>query len=290
MPAETILASSSNLSMGGKGLNQAVSAVRAGSHVCMIGCVGSDRFGDMALNFLSENSIGTSLIKARENIETGAANILVSAEGQNMIAVCPGANSELMAEDISEAREQILGCGLLLAQLEIPVATVRKALSIANHNQIPSILNPAPALKSAADLLSMATLITPNETETQEFTGILPQCYESAIAAEQELQKLGAKSIVITMGDKGCFVSGKGQRELIPAYPVTAVDTTGAGDVFSGVLASCLAAGSDLFSAARMASAAAAISVTRKSAQGSAPTCTEIKNFISEQHQNNVAI
>ncbi|MDM3872615.1 ribokinase [Porticoccus sp. W117] len=288
-PAQTVLARRSNITLGGKGLNQAMASLRAGSDISLIGCIGKDNFGSMALEFLTENDIKTEHIKVIQGTETGVANILVSSRGQNMIAVCPGANANLTPKDVLTAEEQIIGSEVLLTQMEVPVESVKSALTVAAENQIKSIFNPAPALEVAKELFSIAYLITPNEVEVESFTGILPQCYESASEAAIALRQLGAQSIIITMGDKGCFVSENGRNEMIPAYSVEPLDSTGAGDVFNGVLASCLAKSEDLFSAARTASAAAAISVTRHSAQGASPTEAEIKDFIGHHH-NRIAI
>ena len=292
-PNQTISTRESNLSIGGKGLNQAVSAARAGAQVHFIGCVGDDTFGNIAIDFLHKNNVNTTHIRKIKGTATGTANILISENGQNMIAVSSGANQDLSPSDVIATKELIASADILITQLESPLETVELALKTASENNVTSILNPAPATKQAVDFIAFADFITPNEIETCELTDIDPvddsQENNKQLAANA-LQKIGAKNIVMTLGKQGCFVTGDGQQEFIPAFSVKAVNTTGAGDVFNGAFAVAIARNLSITDAANYANAASAISVTRKSASDAAPTHQEISKFIREHADSSLSI
>jgi len=277
---QTIIAQGSSLAIGGKGLNQAVAAANAGAEVSMVACVGDDSFGKMSLEYLKKNSVKTENISILAGEKTGTANIFVSDKGENMIAVSSGANALLTPLDLAAADNAITDADVVIVQLETPLKTVESTLLIAKNNNIFSILNPAPALEECVSLLPLVDLITPNETETMVLTGIYPSCQDSVKRAALILQEQGANAVIITLGEKGCFVMNREDAKLIPPFNVEAVDPTGAGDVFNGVLASSLTKGIDLFESAKIASAAAAISVTKKTAEGAAPSALEISEFI----------
>ncbi len=276
-PNETLFATSVATTLGGKGFNQAIAAARAGAAVAFVGCIGADAMGDKALAALAAEGIDTSQVERMENAPTGTATILVNARGENMIAVLSGANALLQPHHIEKAGSLVTQARALLVQCENPLETVEAALHSARNNGITTILNPAPADRALKDLMRDVDILVPNETEAAILTGT-----DNESVAITRLHEAGARSVILTRGEKGCLLSTDGKLENISAYRVEAVDATGAGDVFCGVLTLRIADGAALGEAAQYASAAAAISVTRKSAQ-SAPTRAEIDQFISKR-------
>jgi len=277
---ETIMAERTAVSVGGKGLNQAVAASRAGAEVSMVACIGRDQFGDQALTYLKENNVSTGHISYVDDIGTGTATIFVSQSGENMIAVSPAANSSLTPELVEKSRDIIAEADILIVQLEIPLDTVKTALTIARENGVKTILNPAPANVNAVNLLPLVDIVTPNETETEALVGINPDSTEKTEQALKAFQLAEASGIIITKGESGCSISIDQQRTDVGTFQVEMVDATGAGDVFNGVFAVCIAQNMAYEEAARTASAAAAISVTRPMAEGAAPFDNEIKQFL----------
>lgn len=282
---QTILARTASLTVGGKGLNQAVAARTAGAQINFIAAIGNDAFGEMAQNYLTENKINTAYIKTMEGITTGTASIMVSEKGDNMIVVATGANDHLSPNDIIAHKAVIQSGTIVIVQLEIPLETVRATLVAAGEAGVTTILNPAPASPAARKLLQLADFITPNETETDEIVGIYPKDAKSAQTACEKLRRYGSQNIIITMGEKGYYIAVDGKESLENPFQVDAVDPTGAGDVFNGILAAALARGMEAFPSARYAAAAAALSVMKPGAQEAAPSWTEIEEFIRDYTQ-----
>lgn len=279
LPGETVLGGKFSVLAGGKGANQAVSAARAGGRVSFVSKVGNDDLGGRALEGFRNEGIDVSQIKQDPDAPTGVAMIYVNDRAENCIAVAAGANENLSESDIALAGEIIVGASVLVVQLEIPIKTVEKAVKLAAAANVLVILNPAPAQILSDDLLRHVSVLTPNETEASLLTGMDVNDNFEAIA--DKLHKKGVKTVIITLGSKGTYVSSDDFSGLIPAYSVKAVDTTAAGDVFNGALAVGLAEKKSLMDAVQFASAAAALSVTRMGAQVSAPTDKEIKDFLS---------
>ena len=279
---ETILANHSTLCMGGKGLNQAIAAARAGAITTMIGCVGMDSIGDKAIAYAKDNGLDLAGIKRVSHTSTGTAGILVNTDRENMIVVSPGANACLTPDDLHTHADLITGADMVIVQLEVPPDTVRAVLDIAAKAGVRTLFNPAPATPAAADLIACADIITPNESETQTITGIYPHDEASAHEAANALCARGAKDVLITMGEAGYYVFSKGEGQYFTAFVVNAVDPTGAGDVFNGVLARLLASHATLYEAARHASAAAALSVQCPGAEGAAPDWLQIQDFLTQ--------
>lgn len=284
---QTIHANNFSFNVGGKGLNQAVAAARIGADVSFVGCVGDDLFGHKALSYLQENNIDTTHIKVHNDELTGTANIFVSESGDNMIAVTPGANANISIDDIDSANELIRHADVLMVQLEIPLPAVEQALAIATKHNVLKILNPAPAIDSAIDLLPFADIVTPNENELFSLSNVNTPHNNIQISEIESLSrgllKKGANTIVTTLGARGCFIVSETAATHIPSIPVHSIDPTGAGDVFTGVLAASLANNNSLTEAARFSTAAAALSVTKPTATNAAPYPQEISNFM----QNN---
>ena len=278
-PGETILGSDLMTIPGGKGANQAVSAARAGGEVIFITCVSDDTFGSNSVETYKKDGINTSFIKVKPGIHSGVALINVAKDGENSIAVAPGANSHLLPEDIHNASDAFKGADIILVQLEIPVETVTAVAGLAEKMKIPLILNPAPGAVLEDNLLKKVSVITPNETEAALLTSI-PDIsdYPVSIMA-RKLHDSGVETVIITLGKKGVYLLNNDFDGLIPGYKVRAVDTTAAGDVFNGALASALSQKKEISEAVDFAQRAAAISVTRMGAQPSAPRMNEIKKY-----------
>ena len=280
-PGETILGGKFITAPGGKGANQAVAATRAGGEVCFITCVGDDMFGDHAVAAFVGDGMNVSYLR-RKHAPTGVALIFVADDGQNSIAVAPGANAELSPSDVKRARTAFQCSDILLIQLETPLATVTTAIKQAAKWDLPVILNPAPAQPLPASLLQHVSILTPNESEAELLTGIKVTNPASARRSAQILHERGVETVIITLGARGAFVSNVTTHELVPGFKVKALDSTAAGDVFNGALAVALAERQGLLPAVRFANAAAAISVTQVGAQPSIPRRKEIERLLRQ--------
>lgn len=277
---ETILGGKFLLATGGKGANQAVAAARSGGNVTFVSKVGKDSFGKQSIEGYRQDGINTDYILIDENESTGVALIYVSEDGENSIAVAPGANMKITLEDIQNISELIEKNDFLLMQLEIPLETVKAATKIANHLNKKIILNPAPARHLDDELLKCISIITPNETETEILTGIKIKSDQDISDGAEFLMAKGINTVIITLGAKGIYLATREIREFIPSFKVDAVDTTAAGDVFNGTLVTALAEDKPLIEAAIFSSAASALSVTKPGAQPSIPLRAEINEFL----------
>ena len=271
VPGETLMGSDFRMGPGGKGANQAVAAARLGARTDFIGCVGTDPFGDLALQSLQRENVGT-VYSRRDTLPTGAALILVDRNGENMIVVAPGANTSLSPADIDRARPLMAQAQVVLLQLEVPLETVAHAVRRGREAGAAVVLNPAPAQALPATLLADLDIITPNETEAQALTGT-----GDPEEAARRLRAQGVKAVVITLGAKGCYWEDPSGSGYVPAPPVErVVDTTGAGDSFNGALAVALGEGKSLPDACRFACKAAAIQVTRAGTAPAMPRRVEV--------------
>jgi ribokinase len=278
-PGETVLASGFVQALGGKGANQAVAAARAGSAVEFVGRVGADLAGEALVTSLRSAGVNTKHVVRDVGGSTGTALIAVDSQGQNSIVVVPGVNANLHVEDIDAARDVIERSSIVLLQLEIPLETVQYAAEMAHRSGTTVLLNPSPAQELPASLLNLVDILVPNEEEVAYLSG-MGSPVDPASAAGM-LRTNGAESVVVTLGDRGAAVIDENGETDIYAYDVEAVDTTGAGDAFVGNLAAALDAGQSLEEAARMASAAAALSVQAAGAQASMPSREQTNAFMA---------
>ncbi len=281
---ETVIGTGFGRYSGGKGANQAVAAARLGAKAVMIGRVGDDLFGRDQLASLRQSGVETSCIGLDAAAPSGVAAIVLDAAGHNRIAIVPGANNNVSPADLEAARPQIAAAHFLLVQLELPLAISLRAIEIANEVGTPVVFNPAPARALDKALFRQVALVTPNEVEAGQLTGVTVRTVADAAEAGRCLIGWGPTAAVITLGDQGALVveaTGEEIKEThIPPYQVQVVDTVAAGDAFNGALAVRLAAGDDLVAAARYANAVAAISVTRRGAQPGMPTKDEVEEFL----------
>lgn len=279
-PGETVTGGTFLLAPGGKGANQAVAAARLEADVIFVSAVGNDLFGQQAIAGYKREAIDTSLIQVIDSEATGVALILVDNRGENLISVASGANHLLLPERMNDAVSLAVGgADLVVMQLETPLETILWATEKAYAAGVPVILDPAPAPESPlpTELLKKLYCIKPNEWEAQKLTGIEVTDLKTAQQAADALLDSGVKIVIITLGSQGALVAAeKGKGEHIPATKVEAVDTTAAGDAFSGALAVGLGREMEPAEAARFAAAVAAISVTKMGAQPSLPTLKEV--------------
>lgn len=252
---------------GGKGSNQAVGAARLGADVTFIACVGDDQFAQSAFDLWQAENITTDFVRREKNSATGTASILVDAQGENIIAVAPGANRQLTKADIDKAENAIAQADIILAQLEIPLNIIEYAFQIAKKHHVRTLLNPAPVRDGLEFVISLADVLTPNEGEANAL-GQLPD----------------DKIVVTTLGSKGAKWSTGFKQGIVPAIEVEAVDTVGGGDAFNAGLAVALSEGETLDAAVQFANTVAAIAVTRKGAAASMPTRKEVEKFSQQNH------
>ena len=282
-PGETIGGGRFMQANGGKGANQAVAAGRLGGKVTFLTCVGDDMQGRMLKEVFASDGIDTSCMKFSADSPTGTALIFVADDGENCIAVAPGANRELLPEDIDAAEETVRKAGFLLMQLEIPLETVYHAVDLAYGEGVKVVLNPAPFSDAIpVEVLRKLWLITPNETEAEKLTGIKIESVNEAFQAADFLLSQGVKNVIVTLGSSGSVICNADVHEFVPARKVTAVDTVGAGAVYNGALVTALSEGKDLVEAARFATIASSIAVTRPGAQSGVPHREEVDAIMNQ--------
>lgn len=247
---------------GGKGANQAVACARLGGNVIMCGCVGNDGFGKDAVASFIADGIDVSHIRTVKGVASGTA-VIVIVDGDNRIILDKGANAYLSEKDIDDVLETASEGDIYLTQLENPIDVVGYGLKKAKEKGMFVVLNPAPANKEIEKYFAYCDLITPNESETELFGG-----------REKLLEKIS--TLIITLGGKGYEINYGGKSTVYPCIKVKPVDTTAAGDTFCGGLCACLAEGKSLEESAKFGSVAASIACTRKGAQPSIPTKSEV--------------
>lgn len=280
---ETLQGSDYRIAYGGKGANQAVAAARAGANVSFIGCIGEDEIGQSMKQAFAQDGIDTDYIQIVPQTMTGIAMIQVSADGENSIVLAVGANAHLDEKIVEQNQALIQQADALLLQLEVPLPTVIAAAKWAKQGQTTVVLNPAPAQPLPEELLQNVDIITPNETEAELLTGIKVVDEQSAVDSAKIFHAKGIKTVLITLGAKGVFVSHQTESKIVPAFYVQAVDTTAAGDTFNGALVTALLENQPLEQAIRFAQGASAISVTRQGAQSSIPTRAETLQFLAQK-------
>src|SRR5579875_2564826 len=259
-PGQTVLGERLLTFAGGKGANQAVAAARLGMQVTMVGRVGCDARGDALLAELEREGVDVRGVARDPEEPTGAALIVVDREGENQIAVTPGANGHVDASDVARALEALEAGSLLALQLEIPLEAVRRAVAGALQRRCRTILNVAPGARLEPTLLRGLEAVVVNQEEASE------------------LHASGARLGVVTLGAAGAAFCDRDGPRLVAPFPVSTVDTTAAGDAFVGALAVALGAGLPSEPALRLASAAGAAAASREGAQNSLPKAKDLKD------------
>ncbi|OWY36431.1 ribokinase [Herbaspirillum aquaticum] len=277
LPGETLAGDKFMTIPGGKGANQAVACARLaapGTSVAMVACVGDDAFGGQMRDSITACGIDDRYIDEVAGEATGIASIMVDANAQNSIVIAAGANGRLDVERIERARPLIEQAAIVLLQLEVPMPTVIHSIELAHALGKTVVLNPAPAQALPRELLQKIDYLILNEIEAAM---LAEEQSEDIPLLARKLHALGARNVVVTLGEKGVYGSfADGQQRHLPARKVQAVDTTAAGDTFIGGFIGAIAQGHDQFDAIAYAQAAAALSVTRVGAQTSIPTRDEV--------------
>jgi len=280
-PGETLGGGVFRQTFGGKGANSAVAAAQAGGSVALIGCVGKDSNGAEMLANLRAKKVETDFVEEHPSVPTGVAFIFIDEKAENMIGIAAGANAEIYPARLDLLREELRRADVVIIQNEVPAETVRHLLALAQDDNLHVLYNCAPARQIHGRLLAGVEWLVLNESEATAISGHNVTDRTEAEKAAQILLEFGVKHVLLTLGADGvCVASHGGAAFHIPAFPVTPVDTVGAGDTFCGALATACGEGISLPEAVRFASAAAALSVTREGAQNSAPSRDEIENFL----------
>ena len=280
---ETLAGEQLQIFSGGKGANQACAAARLGGSVYMAGRVGEDAFGARLKKELAQSGVDVSRVETGK-AETGAAIILVLPSGENVIVISAGANGTVTADAASSALAEGKPGDILLCQLEIPIDATLQALETARKQGMISILDPAPAKGLPNDALSFVSILIPNETEAASMlgrSGPEGESLEKARELASELLQHGPEVVILKLGRQGCLVAKGDEVSAFPGHRVRAVDTTAAGDTFSGALAAELSRGEELATAVRFANAAAALCVTKSGAISSIPTRADVLDFLN---------
>jgi ribokinase len=277
---ETVPATSYLSAAGGKGLNQAVAAARQGrggrAPVTLVACLGDDDVGDGLARLLAAEGIDTRHVRRQAGTSTGVALVTVAEGGANTVVVAPLANAGLGPADVDGAAAAIGRASVVLAQLEVPLATVERALRRARDAGALTILNPAPATGVLPPhLLGLVDILVPNQTEASVLTGL------PAVEAGPALLAMGCGAVVTTLGGRGALVATQAGVMAIAPFEVEAVDTTAAGDAFCGALAAGLCAGLGRPEALRRAAAAGALATTRTGAVPSLPGAGAVDALIA---------
>jgi ribokinase len=273
---ETVIGSVFRTSPGGKGANQAATVARLGYPVVMLGALGEDALGESLLSTLQQTGVDTSHIRFVAG-SSGTASIVVDEKGENCIVVTPGANERVDVEYLETKVDVLRSASMVLAQLEIPLATVQWLAECCTALGVPFMLDPAPAAPLPPSLLAKVTWFTPNETEAVFYAG----SHQQVAALPGMLLAGGTQNVMMKRGAAGSTLYSQHAGPLvIPAFAVHARDTTGAGDAYNGALAVALARNMPVEHAARFAAATAALSVTREGAQASLPSGSEVESFL----------
>jgi len=277
---ETLIGKRFTESLGGKGANQAVAIAKLGVPVNMLGCIGYDDRGLALLNSLADNGVDVKYVVQTFDAPTGVALIQVDSRGDNTIIVIPAANEMLSIELVKESIKVIEEASVVVAQMEVPVETVKYAFEIAKNLGKVTILNPAPADMFDDFLLLNTDLLVPNEIELETISGKSITKYDDVLIAAQILLDKGIRDLIVTLGERGCIHINKNGSKVYNGRKVTAVDTTAAGDSFVGTLAAMLSEGKGIDEAITYAVAASALTVTKEGAQISLPNRAELENYL----------
>lgn len=281
-PGENVHGTGFAMVAGGKGANQALAASRLGQDSFLMGCVGSDIFGDFLLNALEPTAVDTSLVKRSETVATGVALIAIEeGTGMNMLVVDPGANMALTVEDLDAVEPFYARAGTALFQLEIPLDVVAEGARRAREHGLVTVLDAGPPRDAPIELLSAFDVVSPNEQELAALSGREVRSIKSAGAAAKELAGAGVKRIVVKMGAQGALLLAGGEAVHVQPFEIDAVDSTGAGDAFTAGLAVALAEGAGDEEAVRFANAAGATAVTVLGAIPSMPDRGAVERLLA---------
>jgi len=281
-PGETVIGTDFSLVLGGKGANQAIAAVRAGAKTYMIGAVGDDLFRDLTLGALDDEGVDVTAVRVMDG-STGIAHIRVDAlSAQNDIMIIPNANHRLSPDDVEASLRALRDdVSVVLVQLEIPLDVVQRVAEVCQECELRLVLDPAPAQSMPPEVWRGVSVVKPNELEAEVLTGISVTDLSSAEQAARWFLDRGATIAMITRGPHGAVLVGPEGVAEYPAFPATPVDTTAAGDAFSGALGASLARGASLPDALRRGLAAGALAVSVRGASPSLPTAEAVDALLA---------
>lgn len=284
-PGESVIGSMFKMGPGGKGSNQAIAAAMAGAQTAFICKLGRDDFGKMALSWYGKTGVDTEHILFHDTEPTGVALISVEEHsGENHIIVVPGSSLTITPEEIASCQSLIKQAKVVLLQLEVAYEANLAVAKMAADSPAVLILNTAPMSQGVPDeLLALADFVTPNETEASVLSGVPIASLADAEKAAQVILDKGVGNVIITMGSQGAYFKNAEESFLVPALPVAAVDTTGAGDAFHGGFAAALADGKSVREAMAYGTAVAALSVTRVGAAAAMPSRAETEAFLASR-------
>jgi ribokinase len=286
---ETVTGYQNGFFSGGKGANQAVQAARLGAETYMLGKVGADERGEFLLRSLEENGVNTDFVLVDKTISTGTCCVHVDSSGNNAIIVVPLANEHIRPDELEQAQSVIQQADVFITQLQLNEDVIGAALTISHNAGVTTVFNPAPAKSIPDYFFKLADYITPNETETEFFTGLsrtripLEQwCKEAAAIFHSK----GARQCIITLGEHGAFYGGK-EQFFVPPFKVDAVDSTAAGDSFNAAFAIAQARGVPIYDSILIGNGAGALTASRMGSQPSLPTKRELASFLETNKLNN---
>lgn len=283
IPGETVPGHDFLMCHGGKGSNQAVAAARMGAEVVYGTCVGQDSFGDGALKLFEEEKIDARAVRrSRKGLSTGVGLIYVNKEGENEIVIDFAANREFSPKDVDRMVPELRNCRLLLMQLEGSMETVEYAAKTCKKMGIPFVLNPAPFAPLTEELLGCCTYLTPNQTEARLILGLDSKDGRPDAEIAAMLYEKGVQNVIMTLGGDGCYIKNSQMDMRIPGIKVEAVDTTGAGDTFTGAFCVAIAEEKSIPEAVRFGNAAAGLAVTKYGVIESIPTREEAESCIKK--------
>ncbi len=285
---ETVTGYASGFFASGKGGNQAAMCARLGAQSHMLGKVGADERGEFLLATMVENGVNVDGVIVSNEHSTGTDCVLVARDGHNAIVVAPNANDTVTQAEVDGMRAWFERARVALFQLQVNRDAVEYAMRHARQCGCKIVLNPAPACEVKDELLALADYITPNETEAEFFTGIYREGMSLSAwrkAAAEGMHRRGVKALIITMGEHGAYYSGPEGAFMMPAFSITPVDSTAAGDAFNGGLSVRLAMGDDIRSAMRYASACGALATMKRGSLPSLPTQSEVEQFLKEHQE-----
>jgi ribokinase len=281
---ETVLGEGFTLVSGGKGSNQATMSSRMGVNTWMVGCVGTDAFQSVVLDSLNQHRVNTDFVDKLDGEKTGVAHIRVDSRGNNDIVIVPMANNQTNPERVDRFFASNPSVNTVLLQLEIPVPTVVHAAKLAKDKGLTVIFDPAPAAPFPDEIYKYVDIVTPNETETSVLTGIEVTDIDTAKIAANVLLEKGVKLVIITLAEKGVLIADTNSVQHLPAFDVGVIDTTAAGDAFTGTLGACISEGKSIEESVQYAIAAGALAVTKIGAQTSLPNKEEIKKLMKGEY------
>jgi len=281
VPGETILGQQFQTVAGGKGANQAVAAAQLGATTTMVGRVGDDDFAQTLIDSLKRANVNTHNVIVDQSAATGVASIVVDQAGNNQIVVVPGANGKVDDTDVQRLAQRFKPGDLLLLQFEVPLSTVLAAATMAQAKGVTVLVDPAPVLPELPDRwFGLMDIVTPNQVEASQLVGFPVTDRSGALEAARILVKRGVGLVVVKLGADGAVLVTEDEQFHQPAFAVNAVDTVAAGDAFNGGLAVALAEKMTLQAAGLFATAVAACAVTKRGAQASMPTRTEVEALL----------